>query len=148
MTEQEAANIKRVHERVALLNARDFAAYTGPLGDSFLGESGAVAGGIHGSQGALQQLLSMMVAFPDLHVEVEQVIASGDFVVSCVKLSGTHKGTYAGIPATNKSVSWGVCTVSEVRDGKTVRSRMYGDNGALLRQINGGALPGATAAAP
>jgi steroid delta-isomerase-like uncharacterized protein len=143
MSEQE--NIQRVHDRVALLNARDFSSYVAPLDDSFVGESGSVPGGLRGPESVQQQLLMMMVAFPDLHIEVEQVIASGDFVVSCVKLTGTHKGPYAGIPATNKTVSWGVCTVSEVRNGKTVRSRLYGDNGSLFRQIGGGSVPGATA---
>jgi steroid delta-isomerase-like uncharacterized protein len=136
----EEQNIQRVHERVAMLNKRDFSSYVAPLGQSFVGESGAVPGGILGAQSAQKELMKMMIAFPDLHLEVEQVIAKGDFVVSCIKLTGTHKGTYAGIPATNKTVSWGVCTVSEVRDGHTVRSRLYGDSGALLRQI--GAIPG------
>jgi steroid delta-isomerase-like uncharacterized protein len=128
------------------LNARDFSSYVAPLDETFTGESGAVPGGVRGPDSVTQQLLMMISAFPDLHIEVEQVIASGDHVVSCVKLTGTHKGTYAGIPATNKTVSWGVCTVSEVRNGKTIKSRLYGDNGSLLRQIGAVSVPGARAA--
>jgi len=139
----EEDNIRRVHERVALLNKRDFAAYAAPLGPAFVGESAAVPEGIRGPESVQQQLFRMLMAFPDMHLEVENVIAKDDFVVSCIKITGTHKGTYSGIPATNKKVSWGVCTVTEVKDGKTVRSRLYGDSGSLLRQIGG--IPGATA---
>jgi steroid delta-isomerase-like uncharacterized protein len=134
----EADNIRRVHERVALLNKRDFAAYAAPLGPAFVGESAAVPEGIRGPESVQQQLFKMLMAFPDMHLDVENVIAKDNHVVSCIKITGTHKGTYAGIPATNKTVTWGVCTVTELdEEGKTVRSRLYGDSGSLLRQIGG-----------
>ena len=136
---KDEENIKKVHDRVGMLNARDFASYAAPLTASFVGESGATPEGVRRPESVKQHLAMMMEAFPDLRVEVEKVISSGDHVVSCVKLTGTHKGTYAGVPATNKVVSWGVCTVTELKDGKTVKSRLYGDTGALLRQI--GAIP-------
>lgn len=44
----------------------------------------------------------MFSAFPDLRLEVEQTLASGDFVVARVRLTGTHKGNFAGVAPTNK----------------------------------------------
>ena len=43
-------------------------------------------------------------AFPDLRMEVEDVIASGDKVVVRARATGTHKGEFMGMPATNKSI--------------------------------------------
>ena len=38
-----------------------------------------------------------MNAFPDLEGEPEQLVAEGDFVLSRVRLSGTHKGELMGM---------------------------------------------------
>ena len=135
MSEQE--NIQKVLEGVALLNAHDFKTYVQRIDESFVGESETVPGGVRGPEGVRQQLDTILSAFPDLRVELEQVLASGDFVVTRLRLTGTHQGTFSGIAPTNKSVSWGACSVSEIRNGKTIRSRLYGDNASLLQQIGG-----------
>jgi predicted ester cyclase len=88
----------------------------------------------------------LLTAFPDLRVEVEQILASGDHVVSRVRLTGTQKGNYAGVAPTNKSVSWQGCTVTEIRNGKAIRSRIYADNASLLQQIGALSLPKTTTA--
>jgi predicted ester cyclase len=88
----------------------------------------------------------MFNAFPDLRIEVEQTLASGDFVVARVRLTGTHKGNFAGVAPTNKSVSWRGCSVVELRNGKAIRSRVYADNASLLQQIGAISLARPTAA--
>ena len=46
-------------------------------------------------------------AFPDLHVNVEDMIAEGDKVVSRHTVTGTHcGGEYLGLPPTGKSVTY------------------------------------------
>jgi predicted ester cyclase len=74
-------------------------------------------------------------AFPDLYFEVEQIIASGDHVVSRWGATGTHKGEFDGIPPTNRQVSSRGCTVSEVRVSRIVKSSMYFEQLSLLRQL-------------
>jgi predicted ester cyclase len=83
----------------------------------------------------------MFSAFPDLRLEVEQMLASGDFVVARLRLTGTHKGNYAGIAPTGKSVNWGACSVVEMRTGKAIRIRVYADNALLLQQLGAMSLP-------
>jgi len=144
MSEQE--NIQMVKENVALLNAHDFAGYVKRIDDSYVGESETVPGGVRGPAGVREQLDTLLAAFPDLRVELEQVLASGDHVVTRIRLSGTHKGTFAGIAPTHKSVSWGVCSVSEIRNGKGIRGRLYGDNASLLQQLGALPMPRATTA--
>jgi predicted ester cyclase len=43
-------------------------------------------------------------AFPDMRMEAEDVIASGDKVVARVRFTGTHRGDFMGIPATDRTV--------------------------------------------
>jgi steroid delta-isomerase-like uncharacterized protein len=80
-------------------------------------------------------------AFPDLQYEIEQILAVGDYVVSRWRATGTHKGNFIGIPATNRSISARGCTVTEIRNGKAIRGRIYADNAALLQQIGALSLP-------
>jgi predicted ester cyclase len=74
-------------------------------------------------------------AFPDFHFEADQIIASGDYVVARWHVTGTHKGEFNGISPTNRQVSSRGCTVSEIRNGRVVKSSMYSDQLAILRQL-------------
>jgi predicted ester cyclase len=85
-------------------------------------------------------------AFPDLRWEVEQILASGDFVVVRSRITGTHKGNFLGIAATNRPVNSHGCNIVELRNGKAVRSRTYSDNATLFQQLGVLALPKAAAA--
>jgi steroid delta-isomerase-like uncharacterized protein len=144
MSEQE--NIQMVQQGVALVNARDLDSYVQRIDQSYVGESELVPGGIRGPEGVRRQLEMVIGAFPDLRAEIEQILASGDHVVARLRLTGTHTGNFAGIPPTGKTVSWGICGVSEIRNGKVIRGRGYGDNVSLLQQIGAVSLPRATAA--
>jgi predicted ester cyclase len=71
--------------------------------------------------------------------DIDQMIASGDFVVSRYTATGTHQGELGGLPATSRRVKVNVCTVNELRGERIVRSWVYWDSAHLLRQL--GALP-------
>jgi hypothetical protein len=63
-----------------------------------------------------------------------------------MRATGTHKGGYVGIAPTNKSIVIEACSVTEIKNGKTIHSRMYADNVKLLQQFGVLSLPRATAA--
>ncbi len=43
------------------------------------------------------RMLDMLLAvFPDLRLEAEQILASGDHVISRVRFTATHQGNYPG----------------------------------------------------
>jgi len=140
MTEKE--NLQLAHKALAAINAHDIDGYLKLIDDAYVGES-EITGIVRGREGARQSLTAMFQAFPDLHIEVEEIIASGDHIVSRSHVTGTHKGAFGGAPATNKKVDWHSCNVVEVKNGKAVRSRLYADNVSLLRQL--GVLPAAQA---
>jgi predicted ester cyclase len=80
-----------------------------------------------------------MAAFPDLTIRVESVIAEGDRVALLCWATGTHRGDFAGIPATGKSVTYQVVVMDRLQDGKIVQHNASPDLMAVLVQL--GALP-------
>jgi steroid delta-isomerase-like uncharacterized protein len=80
-----------------------------------------------------------LAAFPDLHMEIEDIIAEGDKVVARFVETGTHKGDFMGVPATGKSVKFGEVGILQIKDGKIVKSWYNLDQFGLMQQI--GAIP-------
>lgn len=80
-----------------------------------------------------------LAAFPDAHLAIEDIIASGDIVATRTRYSGTHTGDFMGIPATGKAFSVGCMNFFRVRDGKIVDNWSQFDMLGLLQQL--GAIP-------
>jgi steroid delta-isomerase-like uncharacterized protein len=132
MSEQD--NQRLMEEAIAALNAHDLDRYARTHADSYVWESDAFPTPVRGSEAVKQVLAGYFKAFPDLQFKVEQIIASGDHVVDTWRATGTHKGEFNGLPPTNRQVSVRGCTVSEVRNGRFVRSSTCSDQLALVQQ--------------
>ncbi len=79
----------------------------------------AEEGPVRGPDEFKQRLyLPLLEAFPDLHVEVEAVLALGDQVVVRWSASGVHKGEGLGCRPTHKPASFHGITWIQVQDGK------------------------------
>jgi predicted ester cyclase len=52
--------------------------------------------------GVKRWIAPFRAAFPDVHMEVVDLIAEGDKVVARFKCSGTHRGEWRGRPATGR----------------------------------------------
>ena len=63
------------------------------------------------------QVAIFVAGFPDLRFEIEDTVAEQDKVVVCWTLSGTHKGEFMGVPATNKKVSVDGITIHVLAKG-------------------------------
>jgi len=144
MSEQE--NIQLSEKQVAAINARNLDEYSSRIDESYVGESESPLSPIRGREGARKALEMLFAAFPDVRFEAEQILASGDFVVARLGITGTHKGNYLGIAATNKRIDVHACNVVELRNGKTIRSRLYADNATLFQQLGVLSLPKAATA--
>jgi steroid delta-isomerase-like uncharacterized protein len=78
-------------------------------------------------------------AFPDFHVELEQLIGEGDFVVKQWTTQGTQQGELMGIPPTGKRISLTGMTIYRVADGQVQECWWSYDMLGLLRQL--GVIP-------
>jgi len=61
--------------------------------------------GLEPTKEGVKQFFHMYrAAFPDLRMEAQDIIFSGDKVVSRARATGTHQSEFMGMPATGKTV--------------------------------------------
>ena len=75
-------------------------------------------------------------AFPDFRMELAELVAEGDTVVAHLRCSGTHTGTWLGIPATGRRFE----RVDEIyvftlEGGRIVAASGVEDNLTRIRQL-------------
>jgi steroid delta-isomerase-like uncharacterized protein len=80
-------------------------------------------------------------AFPDLHVDVEDVIAEGSKVAVRWTASGTHQGGSLGFAATGKPMRINGMTFVVMKGGKVVEGWDAYDQHGMLQQLGLGAAP-------
>jgi predicted ester cyclase len=75
-------------------------------------------------------------AFPDVRMEVVELIAEGDKVVARFRCSGTHSGEWRGNPPTGRRFEdVDEVYIFTVRDGRIVRAWGIEDTLTRLRQL-------------
>ena len=79
--------------------------------------------------------------FPDLTINIDDLIGDGDKVVWRITASGTHNGPFQGVPATGKSVKFGAHYTFRFENGKIVERWSTIDRLTLLVQIGAVSLP-------
>jgi steroid delta-isomerase-like uncharacterized protein len=97
-----------------LINDGDVDGFGDLLADDFV-EHEELPGLEPGKEGVKAFFRMYRAAFPDLRMNAEDVIASGDKVVTRARATGTHEGDFMGIPPTGKSVD--VALVDIIRFG-------------------------------
>ena len=93
------------------------------------------AGMPQGLEGYRQLAGLFRQAFPDVQVEVEQLVAEGDMVADRVVVRGTHQGELMGIPATGKQVVLTSTNINRLAGGQIVEHWGEADNLGLLQQL-------------
>ncbi len=92
-----------------------------------------------GLEGLKDVLRGMRTAFPDLVFSIHEQIAEGDKVASRFEWTGTHKGTFLGVPATGRPVRvWGI-VIDRLQAGRIQDTRIIMDIFGLMMQL--GAIP-------
>jgi steroid delta-isomerase-like uncharacterized protein len=85
------------------LNAGDIDGFGGRLADDFVEHEETP--GLAPTKAGVKDFFRMQrAAFPDMQIDAQDVIASGDKVVVRASYTGTHRGEFMGMPATGKSV--------------------------------------------
>lgn len=139
------------------VSAETVASANAALGSHFFGEQDRLRGGPEsslcaasyqavlggnppmGRAGHEQFAAGFYAAFPDLHHDVEEVVATDDRAVVRFTLHGTHTGNFFGIPASGRAIRVVATAILDVHEGQVTRLRAVFDEAGLLRQI--GVLP-------
>lgn len=95
-----------------------------------------VPSGIEGAKAAHQ---IMLAGFPDYLTVIEDLFAEGDKVAARITMSGTNTGSFMGIPATGKFISFTGMYIARIESGKIVEHWGEEDSFSLLTQL--GVLP-------
>jgi predicted ester cyclase len=74
-------------------------------------------------------------AFPDLKVEIHEMITEGEKVTTRKSFHATHKGEFFGVKPTNKKVVMEVIDIIELRNGKYIGHWGILDLHSLMAQI-------------
>ena len=85
---------------------------------------------------------ALRTAFPDLRYTLEDSIEAGDKVVTRVSASGTMRGDFAGMPATNKHATWTEIHILRAADGRVVEHWGLVDQLGMLVQLGVVPAPG------
>ena len=91
------------------------------------------AAGMQAEAAGLHQLLT--AAFPDLRVEIDDLIAEEDKVAARLLFSGTHQGPFRDFAPTGRPVSFGAIRIYQLADGKVTGSWAYQDSLGLVQQL-------------
>ena len=74
-------------------------------------------------------------AFPDLRIEIEDVIAEGDKTAARFSFRGTHRGDHLGPPASSKPIVATGISITRWRNGQIVEGWNEFDAMRLFQQI-------------
>ncbi len=127
-----AASIRRLFD---LINAGDIDGFGRQLADHFA-EREDLPGYPPTKAGVIEYFQMMRAAFPDMRMVAEDVIASGDKAVARVRVTGTHRGPFMGMPATGKRIEMSLIDI--IRFGDDGRAREHwgvADQLALMQQL-------------
>ena len=134
-----AATMRRMYD---LLSAGDIDGFGDLIADDFVEHEEAP--GLEPSKDGVKQLFHMYrAAFPDLRMEPQDVLASGDRAVARVRATGTHEGEFLGMPATGKSVDVELIDIIRFDDDGLAREH-WGVFDALKMMQQLGAIPEAS----
>jgi steroid delta-isomerase-like uncharacterized protein len=89
----------------------------------------------NGPQGFLRVVGAMRGAFPDLHAETLRVIAEGDMVALHFRMTGTHQGEFAGMPATGRRIDVMGVDLIRFENGKAVEHWGYSEAQKMMEQL-------------
>jgi steroid delta-isomerase-like uncharacterized protein len=96
-----ATTMRSAYERIS---AGDLDGFGELVSEDFV-EHDEVPGLPPTKEGMLAYFASLLTAFPDLRMDVDDVIASGDKAVARVTASATHQGEFMGVPPTGNAVA-------------------------------------------
>jgi predicted ester cyclase len=73
-----------------------------------------------GIQGAKDHILGVRKTYPDLSIKIDHQISEGEWVVTCITVTGTFKNKWLGMKPTGKEISYTGVNIDRVVDGLIV----------------------------
>ncbi len=110
-------------------NGRDYEAAADLYSEKHINTFGA------GPSARVEPIRRYHEAFPDLHLDVEELIVTGDTVVLRMTSRGTDTGGYVGRAPTGRAVEEWVVAIMHFEDNRVVREWIGADKLGLFIQL-------------
>ena len=124
--------VRRLH--AALLEARDPAVVDDFFAPDFVSHNNP-PGFPPGVDGVKRFFATFRDAFPDVSVQIDEIVADGDRVAVATTFTGTHEGDLMGVAPTGRRVSVTGIDIVRVADGRIAEHRGLTDIVGLMRQL-------------
>jgi predicted ester cyclase len=137
MTEEDRGYIMEAAERETQVrnfvkqvwNGRDYQAAADLYGDGYVNPFGS------GPSARAEPIRRYHAAFPDLHLDVEELVVAGDTVVVRLTFRGTDTGGYLGRPPSGRAVEEWVVSIMHFEGDRVVREWTGADKLGLFIQL-------------
>lgn len=134
------ANKKLVFDHYEeLTNRKNLAAIEDQVADDFIDHE-APPHLPTGPEGIRQWLQIVYAAFPDLHVQIEDMVAESDRVAVRAVWRGTHRGAFMGIAPSGREFAFKGLVFWRIRDGRIAERWATLDLLGLTRQLQASPL--------
>ena len=118
-------------------NERDEAVVRDAIAAGFVNEA-ALPGTPDGPEGQVAVLRRIWAALPDARFEIEHLARDGEHVICIGTMSGTHRGEFFGVEASDRRIAWRQCHIVTVDSaGRAIRHRAIRDDLGLIAQMRG-----------
>lgn len=91
---------------------------------------------VQGREAMHTTYVKVFQAFPDIHVQVENIVENDQWVAVEWIFSGTMKGEFAGHSPNNSHFTMRGCELFQIMDGKIHTQRGYWDKTTMFNQLN------------
>jgi steroid delta-isomerase-like uncharacterized protein len=135
-TMDNATTMRSAYERIS---AGDIPGFGELVADDFV-EHDEIPGLPPTKEGLLEYFGLLLAAFPDLRMDVEDLLADGDKTVARVTITATHQGEFMGLPATGTRATIQLIDIMRFDDdGRVGEHWGVADMLSLMQQL--GAVP-------
>ena len=90
---------------------------------------------VRGPAGVMQLHDALMPAFPDMKLDLEDLVAEGEKVLVRLVIRATHTGPFGEMAATGKSIHVAVLDLFQIRDGVLIEHWAQLDNLGMMKQL-------------
>jgi steroid delta-isomerase-like uncharacterized protein len=141
MTATPRTNVELVRAGIDAFNAGDLDACVQGIAPDLVINLAELPEPLRGRDTWRQGAELMRRAFPDLTLQVEDVVAAGDRVALRLVISGTHLGEFQGMPATGRPVRYVSHEFYRLADGLIAEEWICSDTATLVRQLSSHSTP-------
>ena len=106
------------------------------LTENFIANLPGLPDPLHGREIWRLGAQAMLEGFPDLQIEVEDMFGVADKVAVRVHFRGTHRGTFQGVAATHRPVSFRSIEIYRLEGDKIAEEWVAPDMLSLMQQIS------------